>query len=356
MTSLSGFFASIGMPEIVAAIMLVALNAYVLMGGADYGGGLWDLVASGRRRDEQRALIANSIGPIWEANHVWLIVVVVMLFTAFPVAFGAVGIVLHIPLTLMLVGIVMRGSAFVFRSYGNPSHAVRKRWGAAFASASIGTPILLGTVIGAIASGAVGNAADQTSAGATASTASFVGVYVMPWLAPFPLAVGGFTLALFAYLAAVYLTVEARRDDLREDFRNRALAAALMVFVFAVLALLLARSWAPRVAAGVMGSPWSVVLHACTAAAAITAIVALWQRRYSLARIAAAAQVSLILWGWALSQYPYMLPTTRSIRDSAAPAVTLRLLLIGLAAGAAILLPSLRYLFRTFAGRAGEMH
>jgi cytochrome bd ubiquinol oxidase subunit II len=348
MTSVSEFFASIGMAEIVAGIMVLALNAYVLMGGADYGGGVWDLLASGRRRDAQRELIANSIAPIWEANHVWLIIVVVLLFTAFPVAFGAVGIVLHVPLTVMLVGIVMRGSAFVFRSYGSPSPSVRKRWGAAFASASIATPILLGTIIGAVASGSVANASTH------ATTASFVDVYVTPWLAPFPLAVGGFALALFAYLAAIYLTIEARGEGLRADFRSRALVAALLVFVFAALALLLSRAWAPRVAAGMMGSPWSIPLHICTGTAAITAIAALWFKRYQLARIAAAAQVSLILWGWALSQYPYILPTTLTIRQAAAPAITLRLLLIGLFAGALILIPSLRYLFRTFAGRAGE--
>ena len=351
MTSIADFFASIGMPEIVAGIMLVALNAYVLMGGADFGGGVWDLLASGRRRDEQRALIANSIAPIWEANHVWLIVVVVLLFTAFPMAFGTVSVVLHIPLTIMLIGIVMRGSAFVFRSYGRPSPRIRQRWGVAFASASIATPILLGTVIGAVASGAVADASTRVA------SASFAEVYVAPWLAPFPLAVGGFALALFAYLAAVYLTIEAKDAGMRDDFRARAIVAALVVFVFAALALLLARAWAPIVAAGVTGSPWSLALHVCTATSAITAIVALWRRGYKLARIAAAAQVSFILWGWALSQYPFILPATLTIRQAAAPAITLRLLLIGLAGGALILIPSLRYLFRTFAGRAAEpMH
>src|SRR6266566_3983061 len=114
----TSLLASIGLPEIVAGIMVLALNAYALMGGADFGGGVWDLVASGPRRVQQRELIARTIGPIWEANHVWLIVVVVMLFTAFPVVFGTMSTVLHIPLALMLVGIVLRGSSFVFRAYG----------------------------------------------------------------------------------------------------------------------------------------------------------------------------------------------------------------------------------------------
>src|SRR5206468_7963227 len=106
---------SVGLPEIIAGLMVLALNAYVLMGGADFGGGLWDLLASGPRREAQRTLIADSIAPIWEANHVWLIVVVVVLFTGFPIAFGTLGVVLHIPISLTLIGIVLRGSAFVFR-------------------------------------------------------------------------------------------------------------------------------------------------------------------------------------------------------------------------------------------------
>jgi len=329
----------IGLPEIIAAVMGVALNAYVLTGGADFGGGVWDLFASGARRDRQRALIAESIAPIWEANHVWLIVVVVVLLTAFPPAFAMLGTVLHIPLTIMLVGIVLRGSAFVFRSYGTRGPG---RWGTTFAGASIITPLLLGIIVGAVATGAVAEAAERVGRG------TFADVFVAPWAAAFPSAVGLFALALFAFLAATYLTVDAEDDELRDDFRARALAAAVLVFVCAAAALLLAHSAAPRVAVGVVGA---LVIQAGTAVSAIVAIVALWRRRFRVARIAAAAQVSLILWGWLLAQYPYIVPPALSIRDAAAPAVTLRLLAIGLASGAAVLLPSLRYLLRTFKGR-----
>jgi cytochrome bd ubiquinol oxidase subunit II len=343
-------FSTFGLPELIAAIIVVALNAYVVMAGADFGGGVWDLLASGPRREDQRALIANSIGPVWEANHVWLIVVVVMLFTAFPAAFSVLGTLLHIPLTLMLTGIVMRGSAFVFRSYGSRVRTTRNRWGATFSIASLVTPVVLGMVIGAIASGSLGDAVAKLAQGST-----FVEVYIEPWFGEFPLAVGLFALSLFAFLAAVYLTVEARDELLREDFRMRALGAAAAVFVSAGIALLIAQRAAPRVAAGVSGAPWSPVLHLCTAAASITAILALWRRAFRLARIAAVAQVSFILWGWALSQYPYIIPTRLAIADAAAPSITLRLLLIGLGVGGAILIPSLRYLFKTFAGRAAEL-
>ncbi|MEP6495880.1 MAG: cytochrome d ubiquinol oxidase subunit II [bacterium] len=345
---MSDFIHSIGLAEVVAGIMVVVLNAYVLMGGADFGGGVWDLFASGPRRAAQRDLIANSIAPIWEANHVWLIVVVVMLFTAFPAAFGMLGTVLHIPITLLLVGIVLRGSAFVFRSYGTGGSDHRHTWGRAFAIASTVTPILLGLIIGAVASEDVGAAA------AKIGKASFADVFVAPWLAAFPMAVGLFALALFAFLAAVYLTIEARDADLREDFRRRGLVAAVVVFALAGVALYLSRSTAPRMTAGIVAAPWSLPLHVCTGAAAIVAIVALWVRRYHVARIAAATQVSLILWGWALAQYPFIIPNTLTIRAAASPPVTLKLLLIGLAGGGAILIPSLRYLFRTFAGRAAD--
>ena len=327
----------IGLPEIIAGVIAAALNAYVLTGGADFGGGVWDLFATGLRRGRQRELIADSIAPIWEANHVWLVVVVVVLFTGFPSAFSMLGTVLHIPLTIMLIGIVLRGSAFVFRSYGPYG---RSHWGRAFAIASVITPFLLGTIIGSIATGAVADAAERTG-----GAAPFSEVFVRPWAAAFPAAVGFFAVALFAFLAATYLTVDAQDEELREDFRIRGLAAAGAVFVCAAAVLVLAHSAAPRVAIGVVGA---LLIQAATAFAAIAA---LWLRHYRAARLAAAAQVSLILWGWMIAQYPYLVPSTLTIRDAAAPAVTLRLLAVGLTAGTLILAPSLRYLMRTFKGR-----
>ena len=341
---MSRFFASIGMPEIVAGIMVVALNAYALLGGADFGGGVWDLLASGPRREAQRDHIATSLAPIWEANHVWLILVVVLLFTAFPGAFQTLAIVLHIPLTIMLVGIVLRGSAFVFRSYGSRSAVQRRRWGLTFAIASVVTPIVLGMAVGALVSGDVGAAERAIESGG----ATFGQVFVASWLAPFPIVIGFMALALFAFLAAVYLAYGTSDEQLRDDFRLRGLGAAVAVFVLAALSLAVGHRAAPSVAAGVTGAAWAVPLHILTAIAAIGAIAALWRRRYDLARIAAAAQVTFILWGWALSQYPYVVPNTLTIDDAAAPRETMVLLLIGLAFGGLILIPSLRYLYRLF--------
>ncbi len=342
---MTGVFAHVGLPELFAAIIVVALNVYILTGGADFGGGVWDLLASGPRRDRQRDLIAHAIGPIWEANHVWLVLVVVLTFTAFPAAFATLGTVLHIPLALMLVGIVMRGSAFVFRSYGSRTWEQRRNWGRVFAVASTLTPLLLGVVIGAVSTGAVGAA--QTRIGA----AAFRDVYVAPWWSPFPIAVGVLALALFAMLAAVYLAYETRDEVLREDFRRRALAAAAAVFASAFGALAVAHLEAPMVRAGLEHSAWALPFQVATGVAALTAIGALWRRRYAVARVAAAAQVSLILWGWAFAQFPYVVPPGLTIENTAAPRITLELVAWALAAGAALLIPSLVYLRRTFAAR-----
>lgn len=336
------------LPNVLAAVILVSLNAYVLFGGADFGGGVWDLFATGERRDRQRDLITHAIGPIWEANHVWLVLVVVLLFTCFPPAFADLSITLHIPLALMLIGIVLRGSAFTFRSYGSEHNAPQRRWGRVFAIASVATPVLLGVSIGAIASEHVGRAM-ELGHGSTAAT--FNDLFVAPWLTPFSVGVGVLTLALFAFLAAVYLTVEAREPEVREDFRLRALWAALVVFVAAFGVLIVAYLTDTHVGSGLTSSPWAVPLHLATAIAAVGAIWALWTRRFHAARMAAAAQVTFILWGWALSQYPYIVPSTLTIEAAAAPRRTLVLALWSLAIGAAVLFPSLAYLFRLFKGR-----
>lgn len=349
---MSTFLASIGLPEIIAGCVMLALNAYALTGGADFGGGVWDLLARGPRRDAQRALVESVIAPIWEANHVWLIIVIVSLFTAFPAAFAMLGIVLHIPLSLMLLGIICRGSAFVFRRYGAQNDVAERRWGRVFAVASCVTPVLLGIIIGAIASGNVLTAAARLPGAAGraigAAAPSFADIFVTPWLAPFPLAVGAMALALFAFLAAVYLTVAAHDDALREDFRRRALYAAAAVFATAFGTLALARFHAPHVGRWLMTPALMVPVQGVTAIAALTAIGALWARRWRLARAAAAAQLSLILWGWALAQYPYLMPPSLAIRDAAAPRITLELLLLALIGGSIILIPSLVYLIRTF--------
>jgi len=325
---------------ILAGIMLVSLTFYALMGGADYGGGVWDLLAWGPRAKKQRELIAEAIGPIWEANHVWLILVIVVLFTAFPPAFSAIATALHIPLTLMLIGIVLRGSAFAFRTYdAQKKDSVQRRWGRVFAVASLVTPLLLGVTVGAIASGRI-----------SIQGRYVVTDFVRPWLAPFPLAVGVFALVLFAFLAAVYLTLETDDPELREDFRRRALVSAAAVGVLALGVFVLSRTGAPLIRRGLSASWWTWPLQISTGALAVGAILALWTRRFHAARICAAGQVTLILWGWGLAQFPYLVVPHITIFNAAAPPATLRLLLAALGIGALLLFPSFYYLFRVFKG------
>jgi cytochrome d ubiquinol oxidase subunit II len=332
---------TITLAMIIAGIVMISLNAYVLLAGADFGGGVWDFFARGDRRRAQRDLISHAIAPIWEANHVWLILVIVLLFTCFPAAFSTIAITLHIPLTLMLLGIVLRGSAFIFRSYGSEQDAAQQRWGRVFAMSSIVTPVLLGMCVGAVATGAVGVTA-------TSRSGSFVSQFISPWLTTFGAGVGLLALALFSFLAAVYLTVESEGTELQEDFRTRALWAAGAVFVIAFGVLALSWTEAPMVRQMLMAGPWALPLHIVTGIAAVTAIAALWTRRFRVARVAAAAQVTFILWGWAAAQYPYVLPPALTIEAAAAPNRTLVLILWALAAGACVLLPSLYYLFRVF--------
>jgi cytochrome d ubiquinol oxidase subunit II len=242
------------MPELTPALLIAvgvvaALAAYLVMAGADFGGGVWDLFATGPRRKRQRALITESIGPIWEANHVWLILAVVLLFVCFPAAFARLSVSLHIPLTLMLVGIVLRGSAFTFRTYDSQRDDVQQRWGVLFSWASLITPVLLGVVAGTIAAGDI----------PVRPSGTFVQAYVHPWLRPFPLAIGALALALCAYLAAVYLTMETDDTDLQDDFRLRAFIAGLGVFVAAMFALVLARRHVPLVWQGLTATVWARV-------------------------------------------------------------------------------------------------
>jgi cytochrome d ubiquinol oxidase subunit II len=326
-------------PEtLLAAALVAALVLYLLFGGADFGGGVWDLLATGERKDAQRALIEKAIGPIWEANHVWLILALVLLFSAFPPAFAAISIAFHVPLTLFLLGIVFRGSTFAFRSFDAANERRRATWGLAFSTASLLAPILLGVVIGALASGRV------EVRGRTVTSDFF-----SPWLAPFPLSVGALTLALCAYLAAVFLTHEARHTPpLADDFRRRAIVAGAVVVVAGAVALALAPAGAPRLHARLVGSAWSPALLAAATGAAAGAFFALVRRRFAAARVLAAGEAVLVLLGWAAAQHPYLVVDDVTVEGAAAGPRTLRLVLGALVVGSALLVPSLYLLFRVF--------
>jgi cytochrome d ubiquinol oxidase subunit II len=310
-----------------------------LLAGADFGGGVWDLLASGPRKAEQRALIEKALAPIWEANHVWLILAVVLLFSAFPPAFSAISIALHVPLALFLVGIVFRGSAFAFRAYELRGDRYQRRWGLLFSVSSVLAPVLLGAVVGATASGRIRLVDGRVVSG-----------FFETWLAPFPLSVGVFALSLFAFLAACYLGHEAEDAALREDFRRRAMIAGAAVGVMACVTFGLSFSGAPQVAEGLTSRRWTWPFHAATASAASVAFWALWTRRQALARLSAAAQTGLIIIGWAASQYPFLVVPDLTVQNTAAHPKTLSLLIVALCAGSIVLFPALVLLYRVFKG------
>ncbi len=329
------------MAWVMALVILIALILYAILGGADFGAGFWDLFASGPRARRQRDLVALAIGPVWEANHVWLILVVVALFTAFPPAFAVLSIALHVPLALMLLGIVARASSYVFRNYDVAGDVVQQRWGNVFAYASAATPILLGIVVGAISSGAIRVDPER---GFEVLTGFFA-----PWVRIFPFAVGFFALSLFAFLAAVYLIRETHDPELQEDFRLRALIAQGGVVVFALIAALTSRLGAhEEFHVRLLGSWWSWLFFAaaCVVAAITTLLVV--RRRYALARIFAAGEVAVVVAGWGFAHQPFLIAPDVTIENAAAPAATLRLLIIVLAVGALTLFPSLYWLYRVF--------
>jgi cytochrome d ubiquinol oxidase subunit II len=324
----------------LAGLVLAALTLYALLGGADFGGGVWDLLASGPRADDQRRLIAKAIGPIWEANHVWLIAVIVLLFSCFPRAYAVIGTALHVPLTLMLLGIVLRGSAFVFRAYDTQREDVWHAWSRVFAIASVGTPFMLGVCLGATISGQI--RLDATGALTPAS--------MHAWLRPLPFATGLFVLAVFAFLAAVYLTNETDDTDLQEAFRARALAASAAVTVTAWVVALLSGSGAPILRDGLLGRWWSLPFQALTAAIGVGILAALLRRRYPLARLLSVLQVGLLMLGFGFAQYPYLIAPDLLFTTAAAPPVVLRTVATAMTGGLLLLLPAYAYLLHVFKG------
>jgi cytochrome bd ubiquinol oxidase subunit II len=317
-------------------VMLGAgLTVYVLLGGADFGGGVWDLVAAGPTGPRQRRLIEEAIGPVWEANHVWLIFVLTGLFAAFPRAFAILGVALYLPFGLAIAGIVFRGAAFAFRLHGDAGSAWVRTWTRTFGIASLITPFVLGATAGAIASGHLDADPDSPLLDA--------------WTTTFALVLGALMVAMCAFLAATYLAVEAVQrgaSDLEESFRMRAIGAGVAAGALALLALPLARSDAPVIWHGMLDRGWP--LAAASAAGGLGALLLLRARRYGAARLAAAVAVAAVVAGWGVSQAPELIVGVITIHEAAAPLNSLRPLFVGYLVGAALIVPSLLLLFRVF--------
>jgi cytochrome d ubiquinol oxidase subunit II len=317
---------------------LIGLAFYTVLGGADFGAGWWQLTA-GKDSDADRIRdhAHQAMGPVWEANHVWLIFVITVVWTAYPSAFGSIASTLSIPLFIAAVGIIFRGTAYALRAGARTARELRAI-DTAFAISSILTPFALGTVVGGIASRRVpvGNAAgDQFSS----------------WLNPTSLLIGVLAVATAAYLAAVFLCADAARlgeTTLERKFRTRALAAGLVSGAIALAGLAVLHSDAEPLYHRLLEGRGLIGLLASIIAGCAT-LGLVWWKRYEASRYTAALAVAAIIAGWALAQSPLFLEGL-TVREAAAGRDTLVAVTVAVLAGAAILFPSLGLLFRLVLG------
>lgn len=323
---------------IILSILWFSLIAYATFGGADFGAGIWEFFARGATKQRQHDLIDQALGPVWETNHVWLVFLVVGLFSGFPNAFAILVTVLFVPLTLALIGSVFRGSAFIFRTHGLRQRQTRAFWERMFSLSSVITPFFLGVSAAAVASGKIvvhGNSA--------AANLPWI------WLTPFAVTIGCMALALCATIAAIFLTVEAtsqKDDELAKAFRVRGLIAGAVAAVLGLLGLILAIQEAPELWTGMVNHAIPLVI--ATMIIGLVAAVTLFFGYYRVARTFIVAETAFLLGTWGVSQIPYLIPPNLTVDAAAGQPSTLLLLLIGIIVGMVIMLPSMFYLFYIF--------
>jgi cytochrome bd ubiquinol oxidase subunit II len=318
--------------DVAAAILWTGATLYAVFGGADFGGGLWDLIAGDAEKGERpRARIQRSLTPVWEANHVWLIFILVVLWTAFPEAFGAIMSTLYVPIALAAVGIVLRGAGFAFRK-SIQRLEYRRAMGAAFALSSVLTPFFMGAVVGAIAAGNVPAGGD--------------GDPFSSWIDPLPLLTGTLFVATGAYLAAIFLVADSHRagdKEMEGYFASRALAAGLLAGLLALAGIVALHADARYAYDRLLVEGLPLVIVSVLCGFGVLSLLLLRARR-GLRPLAAGAVVAVI-WGWGVAQFPYLLPTSLKISQSAAPGPTLDAVLIVFVIAAVVVLPSLGLLY-----------
>ena len=317
---------------LVAAALFAGVVAYGLFGGADFGSGFFDLTAGGTVRGaELRALVDHSIGPVWEANHVWLIYVLVTWWTAFPESFAAAMTTLLVPFLLALLGIVLRGAGFAFRKYSG-TLAQARLFGAVFAGSSLIAPFFLGTVAGAIASGRV--------------PADGYGDLWSSWLTPTSLFGGVIAVGTCCFLAGVFLTADADRlghYGLSGELRRRTLGVGVVTGAVVFVALVPLERDAPTLSDGLIGRAAPLIVMSGLAGVATLWLLA--RRRFGGARVAAVLAVATVLLGWGIGQYPWLLVDEVTIEEGAGAEATLVGLLVAVGLAVVVVLPALAYLF-----------
>ena len=321
------------MTDAVAAILLIGIVAYAIFGGADFGAGFWDLVAGGARKGARpRSVVNHSIGPVWEANHVWLVFILVVLWTAFSTAFGSIMLTLFVPLSLAAFGIVLRGSSFAFRKEVTRVSSQRN-FGAAFAISSVLVPFCFGAVAGAVASGRVpagGVAGDRWSS----------------WLNPTSILGGVLAVTVCAYLAAVYMVWDAHRfagRDMEEYFRRRAVGSGIVAGVVAFAGIFVLRADADYLYDRLTGVALPIVI--LSGLCGIGSLALLLRHNHRGARLLAIGAVATVIVAWGVAQWPYLLPESLTISDAAAPDATLASVLVVFGLAVVIILPALGLLF-----------
>ena len=321
------------MSTAVAVVLLLAVVAYAIFGGADFGAGFWDLTAGGPERGAHpRATIEHSIGPVWEANHVWLIFIFVILWTSFPEAYASITLTLFVPLTLAALGIVLRGASFAFRK-AVVQLRYRRLFGGGFALSSVLVPYCMGAVAGGIASGRVpagGQAGDPVDS----------------WINPTSIFGGILAVAVAAYLAAVYLVWDARRlsdNEMTEYFRRRAIIAAGVVGVLGVVGIFVLRADASYLFQGLTSQALPLVILGTLCG--VAALVLLLRSAPRGARLLAVFAVLGVIIGWAVAQWPYILPQTLTFAAAASPSGTLTAVLIVVVLAVLIVAPGFILLY-----------
>ncbi len=317
------------MSTLVACVLFLAVTTYAVFGGADFGAGFWDLVAGGAERgDRPRAVIDHSIGPVWAANHVWLIFIFVVLWTGFPEAYASITLTVFVPLALAALGIVLRGSSFAFRKTVFRTRD-RRNFGAAFALSSVLVPYCMGAVAGAIASGRIP-----------------AGDPVDSWINPTSVLGGLLAVIVSAYLAAVYLVWDARRLgdlEIADYFRRRAIGAAVVAGVAALVGIFVLRDDSRYVFDGLTSRALPLVI--VSALCGTFSLVLMMRGAARGARLLAIAAVAAVVIGWGVAQWPYILPTSLKVADAAAPSGTLATLVVATVLLLVIVVPGFTFLY-----------
>lgn len=332
---------------IVMAYLWASVLLYVLMGGADFGAGVLEFLSTSKSKDRTRKVMYRAIGPIWEANHMWLIIAIVILFVGFPVIYTTMSVYLHIPLTIMLLGIIARGTAFTFRNYDAVKDKMQVVYSKTFMYSSIITPLFLGIIAGSAVSGRI-----------DPNATNFLDAYIFSWLAPFPVAVGIFTVIICGFLAAIFIIGETKSEEDQKRFVTKskhmsiaALGAASLVFIAARVEDIPLEHW-------LFGNPVSITCVVLAIGSLIWMWASLFTRQTKLIRVIAGAQVTLLLVAITYEHYPVLvnLKNTEGLSLLAQQGAekTIRALGIALLTGSVLILPSLFYLLYSFSNRTEE--